>query len=164
MDFVRLLGANPILADIAESDGLISTTHLLPQLVSAALLNATIDQPGWQEARKVASRAYAAMTSGIEYNDEIDSLKISAMRNRAGVIHALDVTIAALRGLRDDLDQENDDGVATRLESALNARQRWMGERSAANWNPLTKTEAADAPSFFDRFLGTGFFKKTHTK
>ncbi|MBV5323492.1 hypothetical protein JZU51_01860, partial [bacterium] len=92
-----------LLADLVESDGLMSTTHLLPQLLSAALLNATIDQPGWLDARKVAGSAYATVTAGLSYQDEIASLQMSALHNRASVVHALDVTLAALRGLRDDI-------------------------------------------------------------
>ena len=164
VNFARLLGALPILADISESDGLISTTHILPQLVSAALLNATIDQPGWMEARKVASRAYATMTSGVEYQDDIDSLRISAMQNRVGIIHALDVMIAALNGLRDDLDKEDDEGVAARLEAAHKARQRWLGERLNADWDALPKTETENMSSFFKRLFGTALFKKSEKK
>ena len=38
--------------------------HILPQLAAAALLDATVDKPGWQEARKLAGRPYAAVTAG----------------------------------------------------------------------------------------------------
>jgi prephenate dehydrogenase len=155
MDFVRLLDAEPVLADPLESDGLMSTVHLLPQLVAASLLNATIDQPGWVDARKMASRAYAVATSGLAYQDEIDSLRISALQNRASVVHALDVTIAALRGLRDDIESENEDGVALRLESALKGRQRWMGERTAADWANPGRPEKPDYPKISERFFGS---------
>jgi len=164
MDFVRLLGAEVVLADPTESDGLMSTTHLLPQLVAASLLNATIDQPGWQDARKVAGRAYATVTAGLAYQDEIDSLRLSALHNRAGVVHALDVTIAALRGLRDDLENENDDGVALRLESALLGRQRWLEERMSADWVKSTRNEIPDVPSLSERLLGGLFVKKPRGK
>ena len=53
-DLTRLVGADPLFADPVEVDGLMSATHLLPQLLAAALLNATIDQPGWREAQKLA--------------------------------------------------------------------------------------------------------------
>ncbi len=160
VDFVRLLGAQPILTDIFESDGLMTTTHILPQLVSAALLNATVDQPGWQEARKVANRAYETMTSGVSYYDEADSLRMSAMQNRIGTVHALDMMIATLRGFRDDLDKEDDDGVAARLETALEGRQRWLHERAAMDWDTLPKAEPVNMSSFFDRLFGTAMFRK----
>jgi prephenate dehydrogenase len=164
MNFVRLLGAEPVLADIAESDGLMSTVHLLPQLVAASLLNATLDQPGWLDARKVAGRAYAVATSGLAHQDEIDSLRMSALQNRASVVHALDVTIAALRGLRDDIENENDDGVALRLESALQGRQQWLGERLAAEWSNVKRSEMPDLPSMSERLFGGFLGKKPRKK
>jgi prephenate dehydrogenase len=164
MDFVRLLGAEPLLSDLIESDGLMSTTHLLPQLVAASLLNATIDQPGWQEARKMAGRAYAAVTAGLAYQDEIDSLRLSVMHNRANVVRSLDVTLAALRGLRDDIENGDDDGIAARLESALEGRQRWLNERTVADWRNEMRSEALDMPSFSERLFGGMFEKKSRKK
>ncbi len=164
MDFVRLLGAEPLLTDIIESDGLMATTHLLPQLVAAALLNATVDQPGWQEARKVAGRAYAAVTAGLAYQDEIDSLRLSVLHNRENVVRSLDAAIATLRGLRDDIDKGDDDGVAARLESALAGRQRWLSERVAGDWKNEMRSEALDMPSFSERLFGGMFVKKNNKK
>ena len=163
VDFVRLLEALPLLADPMESDGLMSTTHILPQLVAASLLNATVDQPGWLEARKVAGRAYATVTAGLAYQDEIDSLRISSLQNRAGMVHALDVMIAALRGFRDDIEKEDDDGVAARLESALEGRQRWLSDRVSADCTRSSRSEAVDMPTFSERFFG-GMFVKKHTR
>ena len=164
IDFVRLLDALPLLADPIESDGLMSTTHLLPQLVAASLLNATVDQPGWQEARKVAGRAYATVTAGLAYQDEIDSLRLSSLHNRVGMVHALDVMIAALRGFRDDIEKEDDEGVAARLEAALEGRQRWLSERVSADWTHAPRSEAADMPTFSERFFGGMFVKKHNRK
>jgi prephenate dehydrogenase len=164
MNFVRLLGAEPMLADMVESDGLMSTVHLLPQLVAASLLNATLDQPGWQDARKVAGRAYAVATSGLAYQDEIDSLLMSALHNRTGIIHALDMTIAALRGLRDDIESENGEGAAVRLESAFKGRQRWLGERLAADWGGADQRDMADIPSMSERLFGGFLGKKPRGK
>ncbi len=164
VDFVRLLEALPLLTDPAESDGLMSTTHLLPQIVAASLLNATVDQPGWQEARKVAGRPFATVTAGLAYQDEIDSLRLSSLQNRVGMIHALDVMIAALRGFREDIENEDDEGVAARLEAALEGRQRWLSERVAADWSGATRSEAADMPTFSERFFGGMFVKKRNQK
>ena len=164
IDFVRLLKADVVIADPIESDGLMSTTHILPQLVAASLLNATIDQPGWQDARKVAGRAYATVTAGLAYQDEIDSLRLSAFQNPTGVVHALNMTIAALYSLRDDIENGNDDGVAKRLESALLGRKRWLSERTSAEWVKPAQSEAADFPSFSERLFGGMFVKKPRGK
>jgi prephenate dehydrogenase len=164
IDFVRLLGSEVLLADPIESDGLMSTTHLLPQLVAASILNATIDQPGWQEARKLAGRAYATVTAGLAYQDEIDSLRISVLHNRESVVRALDLTIASLKGLRDDIENNDDDGVAMRLEAALQGRKRWLGERLAADWRGPEQKELPDIPSFSERLFGGMFVKKSRGK
>lgn len=164
MDFVRLLGAEPLLSDLIESDGLMSTTHLLPQLVAASLLNATIDQPGWQEARKIAGRAYAAVTAGLAYQDEIDSLRMSVLQNRANLVRSLDVTIAALRGFREDIEKGDEDGVTARLEAALEGRQRWLRERMAVDWKNETRSETFEMPSFTKRLFGGMFEKKPPRK
>ena len=58
-EFIQLLGANPLFIDFQENDGLMAVTHLLPQLVSIALLNSTwitqvgrSPKSGWTSVRK----------------------------------------------------------------------------------------------------------------
>ncbi len=159
MDWVRLLGAQPVLTDTLEADGLTASMHLVPQLLAAALLNATVDQPGWQEARRIAGRPFAAVTAGLAYQDEIDSLRLAVLQNRQNVVHMLDVVLAALRGLRDDIESGNDDELATRLELALEGRNRWMRERLDARWEEKPQPPA-DIPSFAERFFGNAFVRR----
>ena len=159
-DLASLLGAGVMLADPAESDGLMARMHLLPQLAAAALLNATVDQPGWQEARKVGGRPYAAVTAGLAYQDEIDSLRMLSLQDRMNIVYSLDVMISALRGLREDIENEDDDGVAERLEQALEGRNRWIQERLLADWQqPLDDRPPLDIPTFAERFFGTAFYR-----
>lgn len=134
MNLVRLLGAKPMLADMAESDGLMTTTHILPQLTAAALLDATVDQPGWAEARKLAGRPFAGVTGGLAYYDDPESLEVAALANRSVVTHALDVMIASLKDLRDDIEKGDEQGISDRLEQAFEARERWLNDRGAAEW------------------------------
>ena len=47
------LGAIPFFCDMLELDGMVSTTRILPQLVSSALLNATLKAPGWKETSEI---------------------------------------------------------------------------------------------------------------
>jgi len=159
-DLTRLLGAVPLLADLVESDGLMASMHLLPQLAAAALLNATVDQPGWQESRKLGGRPFAAVTAGLAYQDDIDALQMAALQDRENIVRVLDTLIAALRGLRDDISNADEEGVAARLEQALEGRNRWMRERLAADWQEGTK-KPLDVPTFAERFFGTAFVKRT---
>lgn len=145
----RLLGAKPMLADFAESDGLMTSVHLLPQLTAAALLNATVEQPGWAEARKLAGRPYASVAKGLE--DDLPSLAAAALGNRAALVHALDVLLASLKGLRDDIEQGDEDGVRERLQYALDSRQRWMAERTAAEWLHEGGADFSEIPDMNER-------------
>jgi len=150
MDLVNLLGAMPLLMDTAEADGIFSAMHILPQLAASALLETTVDRPGWQEARKLAGRPYAAVTAGAAYHDDVLSLGESALENRENVVRVLNAYIASLINLRDEIDEQDRQAVRARLNDAWEGRLRWLDERAAADW---LKGEApqADAPSFSER-------------
>ena len=150
MELVNLLGAGPLLMDTAEADGLFSAMHTLPQLAAAALLDATIDQPGWQEARKLGGRPYAAVTAGVAYHDDILSLGESALENRENVVRLLNNYISSLISLRDEISASDHQAVNARLEEALQGRIRWFDERFAAEWLK-GEAQSIDAPSFGDR-------------
>jgi prephenate dehydrogenase len=133
-DFIKLLGARPMHSDFTESDGWMTSVHLLPQLAAMAVLDATVDNQGWQDARKFAGRPFAGVTGGLAYYDDAASLKEQALASRMSVIHALDVLMASLKGLRDDLEKNDDKSVAERLDYSFAARERWLDERGAAEW------------------------------
>jgi prephenate dehydrogenase len=153
-DLVELLGAKAMISDSLEADGLTASTHILPQLASAALVNATVNQPGWTEARKVAARPYATGTAAV-HADEAKSLSEAALGNRANVVRVLDAYVAALLDLRDDIEEGNNQAVTEFIENAAKARDRWLNERAKADWQMLEPTEVQ---SFGDKlshmFLG----------
>jgi prephenate dehydrogenase len=133
-DLTRLLGADPLFADPLEMDGLMATTHTLPQLLAVALLEATVDGPGWREARKIAGSAYAESTRPCEQFQEASNLSASALHNRANVVRALDNVIASLQALRDDIANQDVSSLEWRLERARKGRDQWLKQRLAANW------------------------------
>lgn len=155
-DLIEVLGAMPLFADIPETDSLMASTHLVPQLVAAALLNAIVDQPGWREARKLAGRPFAALTSALAYQDEIHSLGEAALVNRENVARVLDVVIGSLQGLRNDIADDNREDVFERLELAFEGRRRWLAERLVANWqNEGKQVDLRSLPSFWERLIGS---------
>jgi prephenate dehydrogenase len=160
MELVQLLGASPLLMDTTEADGVFSAVHTLPELAAAALLDATVDKPGWQEARKLAGRPFAAVTSGVVNHDNIASLVESAMENRENVVRLLNSYITSLINLRDEIDANDRAAVAGRLEEALQGRNRWFHSRTAGEWLKEER-EQFNAPSFGERmsqlFLGSRF-------
>jgi prephenate dehydrogenase len=157
-DLTRLLGATPLFADPLEMDGLVAATHILPQLMAAALLNATVDQPGWQEGRKIAGRSYAEVTAPVMYPTEPSTLTTAAMLNRENVIRMLDGAVASINAIRNDLINEEEKLLEERLNRAREGRKAWLNGRLVANWaaDETTRVEAPTASDIFGRFIGRG--------
>jgi prephenate dehydrogenase len=162
-DLARLLGADPLFFDPVEVDSLMAATHILPQLVSAALLSATVDQPGWREGRKIAGRAYAETTGAASLLGEPEALTSSALLNRENVLRWMDGLIAALNHLRADLYAQDAQALEARLQRARSGRETWWQQRQAANWQGEENAPAVEAPTgseVFGRLLGLGQRKK----
>ncbi len=159
-NLVSLLGAEVMFSDAAEADGLLASTHLLPQLAGAALLNSTVNQPGWREARRLAARPYAAVTAAMTYHDEPKSLGDAALANRGNTVRVLDELIASLQNLRERIAEADGEGVIEYLEASAKARDRWFNERSKAEWETASRSKQA-SESFGDRlsqmFVGNLF-------
>lgn len=153
MNFVTLLGAAPLLIDTAEADGIFDSMHFLPQLTAAALLDATVDKPGWEEARKLGGRPYASVTAGLAYHDDIASLRDAVLENRENVVRLLNAYITSLVHLRDDIEDQDRDALTKILKNALDGRTRWLNERLAADWSKQS-TPQMDVPSFGNRLFG----------
>jgi prephenate dehydrogenase len=161
-DLTRLLGATPLFADPLEMDGLVAATHILPQLMAAGLLNSTVDQPGWQEGRKIAGRSYAEVTAPVMYPSEPSTLTTAAMLNRENVMRVLDGALAAINAIRSDLSNEDSKTLEERLNRAREGRQVWLQGRMVANW-PADETTSVEAPTsseVFGRLIGRGKKKK----
>lgn len=154
MDLVKLLGAMPLLMDTTEADGIFSAMHILPQLAAAALLDTTVDRPGWLEARKLAGRPYATVTAGAGYHDDVLSLEESALENRENIVRLLNTYISSLIGLRDEIEASDRAALRERLDDAFQGRMRWLDERSAAEWLQA-EAEQVDTPSFGERMQQT---------
>ena len=149
-NLVSLLGAQGIFTDPLEADGLIASTHVLPQLAGAALLDATINQPGWVEARKLAARPYATATAAFAYHDEAKSLGDAALANSENMVRVLDVYMESLQKMRDKIAEGDGNGLTKFLEDAVKARDRWFGERLKAEWQGVDRSRE-DTQSFGER-------------
>ncbi len=150
MEFVHLLGAMPLLMDTAEADGIFSAMHVLPQLAAAALLDTTVDKPGWRESRKLGGRPYATVTAGMAYHDDASSLGEIALENRENMVRLLNAYITSLITLRDEIETNDRKALSARLQDALEGRARWLDERTMADWLK-GEPQHFDAPSFGDR-------------
>lgn len=157
-DLTRLFGASPLFADPLEMDGLVAATHIMPQLLAAGLLNATVGQPGWQEGRKLAGRSYAEVTAPVMYASESKTLTSAAMLNRENVVRVLDSAVASINAIRNDLAEEDGKSLEERLERAREGRQEWLKARMTADWaaEETGVIEAPTASEVFGRLIGRG--------
>ena len=158
MDLVSLFGAMPLLMDTAEADGVFASVHLLPQLAASALLDATVHNPGWQEARKLTGRPYAAVTSGLGFQEDVLSLRDSVLENRENMVRVLNGYITSLLKLRDEIEDGDREGLLEQLESNQRGHVNWFDERLAANWlqsegQPMNALTLGDRMSHM--FLGS---------
>jgi prephenate dehydrogenase len=148
------LGAKPIFSDSVEADGMMASVHLLPQLVSAALLNSTLEQPGWQETRKLASKPYALATAAIA---DADGLREAVLSNKENTLRVLDSLITSLTNLREAIAKNNADWLGKRLKSAHDGRLNWWDGRIRGEWMDTSDTKI-EMPSFSSQmkqaFLG----------
>ncbi|NQU29249.1 MAG: prephenate dehydrogenase [Anaerolineae bacterium] len=133
-DLAQLLGSQPLFSDITEIDGLMSSIHLLPQLTAAALLNATVDHPGWNEARKLAGRPYAETTRASLHPESARSLSDAALLNGENTVRVLDGMIASLQTLKESISAEDKDALDEQLTSAEEGGLNWLDERLKAGW------------------------------
>ena len=128
-DLTQLLDATVLFADMLEVDSIMSATHIIPQLLAAALLNATVNQPNWREAGKMAGRAYAEVSGPIEHLGLPGTLAANAMQNREHVLRVLNSVIASIKTLRDDIAAEDVETLNKRLERAYQGREKWWQDR-----------------------------------
>jgi prephenate dehydrogenase len=150
MELVGLFGARPLLMDTAEADGIFSAMHVLPQLAAAALIDTTVDKPGWQEARKLAGRPFASVTGGAAFHDDMLSLGEAALENRENIVRLLNAYITSLIQLRDEIEDRDRQSILARLGAAWKGRARWFEERTSAEWLKA-EGQTVNAPSFGER-------------
>jgi prephenate dehydrogenase len=134
VDLTHLIKATPMFFDAVEIDSLMTATHLLPQLMSVALVNATIDRPGWMEGRKIAGRAYAEAANPIRHVDTLKGLASALALSRENSLRMIDWLVAALNSARSEIDQGQIAALEARLEHANASVELWWKQRSEANW------------------------------
>jgi prephenate dehydrogenase len=149
-DFSRLVGAESMFAEQVETDSLMASLHLLPQLVSAALLGMTVDQPGWLEGRKLAGKAYAAGTGALFYQDTAAGLRDAVLADRENTLRVLDSLTASLNTIREEIADQDAVQLGVRFDKAIDGRARWWGVREKGNWYETELGSSGETPSAGD--------------
>jgi prephenate dehydrogenase len=154
-DLTNLLGASPLFADAAEVDGLAAAAILLPALIAAAVVNATIPQPGWREARKLAGGDYARVSAPMQDLASPAGLAKALALNPENAVRLLDDATTALADLRQAIQRGDETTLQSLLEGAHDLREEWWKQRASADWqaeeNPQPRQSSGD---IFSRLAG----------
>ena len=161
-DLTRLLGAELMFTDPLEIDGLMAATSTLPQLMAAALLNATVDQPGWWEGRKIAGRSYAEVTGTVNHFSSAESLSATTQLNRDNIVRVIDGVVASLQTLRNDIVNDETEALTKRLKRAQRGRDEWWRQRLTSDWvgEGPQEYEPPKVSDYFGQLLGMRRKKK----
>lgn len=153
-DLLELLGASPLFSDPLEADGIMAALHTLPQLLSLSLLDATVKQPGWKEARKMAGRPYALASASTLYVDESEAILGVLHGNRENMKRVLDNAIHSMQSFRDLLEEEDPQSLRDAVEDAYLGGMQWLKERLGADWQSEGQ-KPIEVPSMSERLFGS---------
>jgi prephenate dehydrogenase len=141
-DLASLMGAEHMFVDMAEIDGLMATTHILPQLMAAALSGISINQPGWLEGRKLAGRSFTKVTDPVVSSGSAEALAAAAIHNAENTTRVINKLIENLMDIRADIEAGDVKALEEHLLKAREGRINWWKERWAGNW--AAKEQASD--------------------
>ena len=134
-DLAELLGARPYFTDPVEADAILTKVEILPKLISAALVNATVDQPGWKDSSRLAGKAYLKTTAALQHLDETADLGKAALQVRENTLRGLDQVIDHLMQIRAAVDQNDASALKEFLTRAKIGREDWLAFRIALDWD-----------------------------
>ncbi len=120
---VEILGAAPLFIDAQEHDSFTAAVAHVPQLLSAALVNALAGDPGWEEMSRIAGSEFFQM-SALAAGDP-QSLAESSATNHAVIARSIDSMIAELSTLKEMIGGDSNE-LRDALVRAWEHRARWI--------------------------------------
>lgn len=155
-NLIEMLGADPFFVDAAEIDGLMTMTYIMPRLLAASLLNATLNKPGWQEGRKVAGRAYARVSGPLTPVDEPSSLASIMMNNQDNVVRVIGDVIETLDRFRRDVEAGDKESLLRILSQVQEGRDVWWRDRLTAAATRKEEPVHTGESNLISRLFGMG--------
>ncbi|OQY26312.1 MAG: hypothetical protein B6I38_11555 [Anaerolineaceae bacterium 4572_5.1] len=155
--FIKLLGAKTLFVGAAEMDGLMTTTHVMPHLVAAALVSAAVTKPGWRDAQKFAGRAFAQVSEPIGLSGSPEALASMTIHNGDNAERIIDDVIYALQNMQQAIREKDEEALDEYLQEAYKSRRRWWVDREDGEWSDTKASGEVSKPergSLFKRLLG----------
>jgi prephenate dehydrogenase len=125
----RLLGAKPHFSDLLEVDGLQVLTNILPIISAAVVMLEAKNEPGWQDAAKLAGELYASSTRPLDHLMEQYDLGQSLLINREYSLRIIANLQNALAKLSTLISAGKSEELKTMLEALTASRNPWMKTR-----------------------------------
>lgn len=155
-NLIGLVGAEPFFVDSAEIDGLMTMTYIMPRLLAASLLRATLSKPGWRDGRKIAGRAFARVSGPLTPIDEPSSLASAIMNNKQNVMRVIDDVIHSLQEFRQQVDEGEGEDLLGLLQQAQRGRNEWWQNRREAFSKSDETHTSSPAGNIFRQLFGIG--------
>lgn len=153
-DLCALLKAKPYITEPLEADGIMARVEQLPKLTAAALLSMMVDQPGWDDARRMTSRAFFRAASISTLYDEQEYYGISNLLNRENTTRAIDHLVASLMEMRDMINEGDEEGLMQTLKKARQGYETWIGQRLSGEWEKDKKMPELVERNMMSRLFG----------
>ena len=141
INLAQLLGGLPYFSDAVEMDGLMSMVHLIPQVVSAAMLRISLDAPGWREARKIAGKPYYQLTNPFGQDELPGALAAAMINNQENTTRLINDLIQALVEIRDRTDTAKQGKLEESFTKLQQGRDLWLADRRDGSWIDTPKVE-----------------------
>lgn len=153
-DLCQLLGAKPYFSEPLEADGIIARVEQLPKLSAAALLSTLVGQPGWDDSRRLTSRAFFRTASISSLYDEEEFFGLSSLMNKENIIRAIDDYISSMMELRDLIEQDDEDGLKQVLLEARKGFELWLAQRTSGDWEKKENSPPELERNMMSRLFG----------
>jgi prephenate dehydrogenase len=153
-NFAQLVGATPYFADPMEIDGVISMTHLLPEILAAAMLDISQNAPGWREGRKLAGKSFSQMTNSFGKDEIAGALASAIAFNPENTKRLINDMIRVLVELRDLDAAPTTEELTERFESLQQGRDVWLDDRQEGSWTDVKKGKLPERENMLSRLLG----------
>ena len=134
-DLAELLGAHAYFTEPQEADAFFADVEILPELVSAALVNAVSDSAGWKDSRRLAGKSFYRTTATLNPAEDVKVAADSLLQSKNEILHSLDRMSEALSQFRDAIEQKDADGLNQLLVNARENRKDWLDYRITLDWN-----------------------------
>ena len=154
LNLIQLLGASPYFIDAAEIDGLMSTIHLMPQLLAAVMLDISQNSPAWREASKFAGKHFSQMTNSFGKDEMDGELAVWMEMNQENTTRLIDDLIAALETLREKTSSPDREELSETFGKLQQTRDIWLDERAKSHSTSAGMTPLPERRGLLSQLLG----------